>query len=60
LYFKLFINNEFVNAKSGKTFETVNPANGKVIANVAEADAVSDLLLIFIRTIINLKLNNMI
>jgi aldehyde dehydrogenase (NAD+) len=53
LYFKLFINNEFVNAKSGKTFETVNPANGKVIANVAEADAVSDLLLIFIRTIIN-------
>jgi len=36
---KLFINNEFVNAKSGKTFETVNPANGKVIANVAEADA---------------------
>ena len=60
MYFKLFINNEFVNAKSGKTFETVNPANGKVIANVAEADAVSDLLLIFIRTIINLKLNNMI
>lgn len=38
-YTKLFINNEFVNAKSGKTFETVNPANGKVIANVAEADA---------------------
>jgi len=36
---KLFINNEFVDAKSGKTFETLNPANGKVIANIAEADA---------------------
>jgi aldehyde dehydrogenase (NAD+) len=36
----LFINNEFVDAKSGKTFETVNPANGKVIARVAEADKV--------------------
>jgi len=26
---KLFINNEFVNAKSGKTFATTNPATGK-------------------------------
>ncbi len=41
-YFKLFINNEFVDAKSGKTFETINPANGKVITNVAEADKVSE------------------
>ena len=41
IFFKqLFINNQFVNAKSGKTFETVNPANGKVIASIAEADAV--------------------
>lgn len=37
---KLFINNKFVDAKSGKTFETINPATGKVIANVAEADKV--------------------
>lgn len=33
----LFINNEFVKAKDGKTFETVNPTNGKVITNVSEA-----------------------
>jgi aldehyde dehydrogenase (NAD+) len=42
---KLFINNEFVNAKSGKTFETVNPASGKVIANIAEGDAVNETFL---------------
>lgn len=28
-----------MNAKSGKTFETFNPANGKKIVDVAEADA---------------------
>lgn len=37
-YTQLFINNEFVDAKSGKTFETLNPTNGKPIARVAEAD----------------------
>ncbi|CAB3405628.1 unnamed protein product [Caenorhabditis bovis] len=37
-YTQLFINNEFVDAKSGKTFETINPANEKVIARVAEGD----------------------
>ncbi|EFP01288.1 CRE-ALH-1 protein [Caenorhabditis remanei] len=37
-YTGIFINNEFVSAKSGKTFETINPANGKVLANVAEGD----------------------
>lgn len=36
---QLFINNEFVAAKSGKTFEVVNPSDGTVIAQVAEADA---------------------
>jgi len=36
---QLFINNQFVPAQSGKTFETVNPSTGKVIAHVAEADA---------------------
>lgn len=48
---KLFINNQFVDAVSGKTFPTVNPSTGtwtitavliycvgKVIAQVAEAD----------------------
>lgn len=37
-YTKLFINNEFVDAKSGKTFPTINPATGKVIVEVAEGD----------------------
>eukprot|EP00037_Helgoeca_nana_P008640 m.76910 g.76910 ORF g.76910 m.76910 type:complete len:499 (-) comp19062_c0_seq1:137-1633(-) len=36
---RLFINNEFVPAVSGKTFSTVNPATEKVIAEVSEADA---------------------
>lgn len=35
---KLLINGKFVPAVSGKTFEVVNPADEKVIANVAEAD----------------------
>lgn len=38
---KLFINNEFVNAKSGKTFPTINPATGEKICDIAEADKVS-------------------
>lgn len=36
---KLFINGEFVDARSGKTFETINPATGEVIALIAEAQA---------------------
>lgn len=35
----LFINNEFVAAASGKTLPVVNPATGKEIAQVSEADA---------------------
>lgn len=35
----MFINNEFVDAKSGKTFATINPATGKPITHVAEGDA---------------------
>jgi len=35
---QLFINNEFVNSKSGKTFPTINPATKEVICQVAEAD----------------------
>jgi aldehyde dehydrogenase (NAD+) len=34
---KLFINGEFVDALSGKTFETNNPATGEVITEIAEA-----------------------
>jgi aldehyde dehydrogenase (NAD+) len=36
---KLFIGGEWVEAASGKTFETANPANGEVIARIAEGDA---------------------
>ncbi len=36
---KMLINNKFVDAVSGKTFETINPATGEVLATVAEADA---------------------
>ncbi|KAF5556064.1 aldehyde dehydrogenase [Fusarium napiforme] len=34
---RLFINNEFVNAKSGKLFQVINPANKEVVAQVHEA-----------------------
>ena len=36
---KLFINGEFVDALSGKTFATHNPATGELLANIAEAGA---------------------
>uniref|UniRef100_A0A6G1S4D6 Retinal dehydrogenase 1 n=1 Tax=Aceria tosichella TaxID=561515 RepID=A0A6G1S4D6_9ACAR len=36
---QLFINNEFVNSSSGKTFATINPANLEEIAQVQEANA---------------------
>ncbi|XP_028556579.1 aldehyde dehydrogenase family 2 member C4-like [Dendrobium catenatum] len=35
---KLFINGQFVDSVSGKTFETRDPSNGEVIASVAEGD----------------------
>jgi len=34
----LFINGEFVASKDGKTFETINPSNEKVICSVQEAN----------------------
>lgn len=37
---QLFINNEFVDAASKKTFATTNPATGKKIADIAEGDKV--------------------
>lgn len=36
--FQLFINNEWVDAVSKKTYETINPANNTVIAKIAEGD----------------------
>ena len=35
---KLFIDGKFVDAESGKTFATINPATGDVLAQIAEAD----------------------
>ncbi len=35
--FKLFIDGEYCEAASGETFESVNPANGQVIATIAKA-----------------------
>ncbi|KAG5564677.1 hypothetical protein RHGRI_000758 [Rhododendron griersonianum] len=35
---KLFINGEFVDSISGKTFETISPRTGEVITRVAEGD----------------------
>ncbi|XP_031109326.1 aldehyde dehydrogenase family 2 member C4-like [Ipomoea triloba] len=35
---KLFINGEFVDSLSGKTFESIDPRNEEVIARVAEGD----------------------
>ncbi len=36
---ELFINSKWEEAASGKRFDTLNPATGKVLAGVAEADA---------------------
>ena len=35
---KLFINNAFVDSKSGRKFDTINPATGKVLSQIAEGD----------------------
>ena len=35
---KMLINGEWVSAKSGKTFDTINPATSEVIVKVCEAD----------------------
>src|SRR5579875_3807586 len=36
---RLFIDNQWVEAASGRTFEDVNPATEQVLAHIAEADA---------------------
>ncbi|KAM7506636.1 hypothetical protein LguiA_017089 [Lonicera macranthoides] len=38
-YTKLLINGQFVDAASGKTFPTLDPRTGEVIANIAEGDS---------------------
>ena len=41
-FFKqLFINNEFVDSASGKTFASINPVTEEKICDVAEGDKVS-------------------
>jgi len=35
---KAFINGRFVEAASGKRFDTINPANGKVITSIAQSE----------------------
>ena len=37
---QMFVNGRFEDAASGKTFDTINPATGEVIAAVAEGDGV--------------------
>ncbi|KAJ9684512.1 hypothetical protein PVL29_016805 [Vitis rotundifolia] len=39
VYTQLLINGRFVDAASGKTFPTLDPRTGEVIANVAEGEA---------------------
>ncbi|XP_077492864.1 aldehyde dehydrogenase, mitochondrial-like [Amblyomma americanum] len=37
-FVKIFINNEFVNSASGRTFPTYNPATGEKISDIQEGD----------------------
>ncbi|ESO89599.1 hypothetical protein LOTGIDRAFT_192810 [Lottia gigantea] len=37
-YTQIFINNEYVNSVSGKTFETINPTNKQKIIDIQEGD----------------------
>lgn len=39
--FQIFINNEWVDAVSGKTFPTINPCTEEKICDVAEGDKVN-------------------
>ena len=40
---QIFINNEWVDSVSGKTFPAINPATGTKICDVAEGDKVGHL-----------------
>lgn len=35
-FFQIFINNEWHKSKKGSTFETINPATGKVITEIQQ------------------------
>lgn len=41
-FFQIFINNQWVDSISGKTFDTINPHNGAVTAKIAEGDKVNN------------------
>ena len=56
VYLQIFINNEWRDSVSGKTFPTVNPATGEVIAHIAEGDAVSSVLFL-LRFLICIKVS---
>lgn len=45
---QIFINNEFVNSVSGKTFPTINPCTEQKICDVQEGDKVISALLILL------------
>ena len=47
---QIFINNEWHNSISGKTFPTINPCNGKEICQVQEGDKVcsSDTFIVYL------------
>ena len=49
LIFQLFINNEFVNSVSGKTFPCINPVNLQKTADIQEGDKVRPVFLILCR-----------
>lgn len=38
VHVQLFINNEWIDSASKKTFKTINPATGQTIAEIAEGD----------------------
>ena len=41
---QVFVNNEFVDSVSGKTFPTINPVTEEKICDVAEGDKVSKIM----------------
>lgn len=41
IYIQIFINNEWCDSVSGKTFATVNPCTGENICDVQEGDKVN-------------------
>ena len=50
-YVYIFINNEWVDAVDGKTFQTINPTTGEVICEVAEGNKVLSACLLSSRSV---------